>query len=58
MVRCFFGYHDWRDTGGRRMYGFIYLVECKHCGAWDEMTPENISFGDIGGTDVMVIRRE
>jgi hypothetical protein len=30
-LKCYFGFHGWRDTGIRRMYGLIWIVECSHC---------------------------
>lgn len=56
-LKCFFELHDWEDTGIRRMYGFVYLMKCKHCGTMRDMTPENVSFGKIGGQEIMMIRQ-
>lgn len=56
-LKCTLGFHKWRDTGIRRMYGFIHTVECVYCGEITEMTPEDVFFGSIVGKDVMVIKK-
>jgi hypothetical protein len=56
-IRCLFGFHDYTDTGFRRMYGFLYLMQCTRCKKQVEMTDKNISFGSICGQEVMVIKR-
>lgn len=56
-IKCFFGFHDWEDTGCRRMYGFIITLECRRCKTIAEVTPDDISFCNIGGSECMVIRR-
>jgi len=56
-IKCFLGFHEWKDTGIRRKYGFVYTMKCARCGTLSEMTPENVSFGQIAGQEVMVIKR-
>ena len=56
-MKCLFGYHEWRDTGIRSHYGFVYFFECVHCGVQIDRYPDEISFETIGGQECMVIRR-
>ena len=56
-LKCLFGFHQWKDTGMMRMYGFVHLMECSCCKKQQEMTDKAISFGNVGGQGVMVIRR-
>jgi hypothetical protein len=57
-VKCFLGYHEWKDTGIRRMYGFVYLIECTHCKTLHEMTLPQIEFVTVDGQECMVIKRD
>lgn len=58
-IKCFFGFHDWKDTHIRRMYGFVKIFECARVGCETviEVTDDNISFENIGGSECMRIRR-
>ena len=30
-IKCFLGYHDWKDTGIRRAWGFLGYYTCTRC---------------------------
>jgi hypothetical protein len=32
LLKCFLGFHECEDTGIRRMYGFVKIGKCIHCG--------------------------
>jgi len=56
-IKCWLGYHAWKDTGIRRMYGFVGCFECVHCGVQREFCEEGISFETIAGVECMRIQR-
>jgi len=56
-LKCLFGFHEWKDTGMMRMYGFVHVMECTRCKKQQEMTDRMISFENIGGQECMVIKR-
>ena len=57
-LKCYLGFHDWQDTGIRRIYGLIGFFECSHCKRDTQFCIGDFDLTEQYGNFIIVYKRK